>query len=66
LLFRFVILQYFMVYPLDLPIGLVSLTLKSEALGGWISGLLVAGVLAGLIPALTIMRESIIKSIWGT
>ena len=66
LLFRFLILQYFMIYPLDLPIGLVSLTLKSEALGGWISGLLVAGVLAGLIPALIIMRESIIKSIWGT
>ena len=66
LLFRFIILQYFMIYPLDLPIGLVSLTLKSEALGGWISGLLVAGVLAGLIPALTIMRESIIKSIWGS
>lgn len=65
-LFRFIILQYFMVYPLDLPIGLVSLTLKSGALGGWISGLLVSGVLAGLIPALTIMRESIIKSIWGT
>ena len=66
LLFRFLILQYFMIYPLDLPIGLVSLTLKSEALGGWISGLLIAGVLAGLIPALTIMRESIIKSIWGS
>jgi putative ABC transport system permease protein len=66
LIFRFAIMQYFIVYPLDLPIGLVSLSLKSEALGGWISGLMVAGVLAGLIPALTIMRESIIKSIWGT
>jgi putative ABC transport system permease protein len=66
LIFRFAIIQYFVIYPLDLPIGLVTLSLKSEALGGWISGLLVAGVLAGLIPALTIMRESIIKSIWGT
>jgi putative ABC transport system permease protein len=66
LLFRFVILQYFMAYPLDLPIGLVSLTLKSGALGGWIFGLMIAGVLAGLVPALTVMRESIIKSIWGT
>jgi putative ABC transport system permease protein len=66
LVFRFVIQQYFMIYPLDMPIGLVTLSLRSEALGGWISGLLVAGVLAGLIPALTIMRESIIKSIWGT
>ncbi|MEA3254145.1 MAG: FtsX-like permease family protein [Chloroflexota bacterium] len=66
LIVRFVLQPYFMLNPLDLPIGLVSLTVEALTLGGSTLGLVIAGILAGLIPAWTIMRESIINLIWGT
>ncbi len=65
-LVNFVLQPYFQFYPLDLPIGLVSLHVRTMALVGSALGLGTAGVLAGLIPSWTIMRQSIISVIWGT
>jgi len=65
-LVRFVIQPYFTFNPLDTPFGLVSLVIETSTMGGSIIGLLAAGVLAGFIPAWTIMRASVIKIIWGT
>jgi putative ABC transport system permease protein len=66
LLVKFVLQPYFMFHPLDTPFGMVSLIIENATMGTSILGLFVAGTMAGLIPAWTIMRESIIKIIWGT
>lgn len=63
---NFVLQPYFQFYPIDLPIGLASLHIRTTALAGSALGLGTAGILAGLIPAWTIMRQSIITLIWGT
>lgn len=65
LLVQFVVEPYFRYYPLDLPTGLLSLTVEWPTMLGTVMGLFIAGVLAGLIPAYTIMRQKIIKIIWG-
>ncbi len=65
-LMNFGLQPYFQFYPLDLPIGLVGLHVRTTALVSSAIGLLVAGILAGLLPSWTIMRQSIIKVIWGT
>jgi putative ABC transport system permease protein len=61
----YVIKPYFDGHPIDLPIGLVSLTIDMSNIRNGIIGLLIAAILAGIIPVLNITRESIIKSIWG-
>lgn len=61
----YVIKPYFDGHPIDLPIGLVSLTIDMSNIRNGILGLMVAAVLAGIIPVLNITRESIIKAIWG-
>jgi putative ABC transport system permease protein len=61
----YVIKPYFDSHPIDLPIGLVSLTIDQPTIRNGIIGLLVAAVLAGILPVLNITRESIIKAIWG-
>ncbi|MFC1845829.1 ABC transporter permease [Chloroflexota bacterium] len=66
LLVRFVLQPYFIFNPLDTPFGMVSLIIENTAMGSSITGLFVAGIMAGLIPAWTIMRQSVIKIIWGT
>jgi putative ABC transport system permease protein len=65
-LVSFIMQPYFQFYPLDLPIGLVNLNVRTAAIVGSALGLSVAGVLAGLIPSWTIMKQSIISIIWGT
>jgi len=65
LVFRFVIIPYFNANPIDLPIGLVSLSVNPETIQLGIMGIVLAAVFAGVIPALSIIRHSIIKSIWG-
>jgi putative ABC transport system permease protein len=65
LIVNFGLLPYFSHSPLDLPIGLVGLTVKSSSIIISVVGLTVAGTLAGWIPSWTIMRQSIIKIIWG-
>jgi putative ABC transport system permease protein len=66
LIVNFGLLPYFRYSPLDLPIGLVGLTVKSSSIIISVVGLTIAGTLAGWIPSWTIMRQSIIKIIWGS
>jgi len=61
----FIIKPYFYGHPIDLPIGLVRLVIDAGTVRIGILGLLVAAVLAGIIPAFNITRETIIKAIWG-
>jgi len=65
ILLSFIIQPYFRFYPLDLPIGLVSLNVRTLAIVSASLALTVAGIFAGLIPSSTIMKQSIINIIWG-
>ena len=65
LITHFAIQPYFASHPLDLPIGLVSLSVEPETVQNAIWGLILAAVFAGFIPVLSIIRQSIIKVIWG-
>ncbi len=65
LITHFVIEPYFINYPLDLPIGLVSLSIEPSTVQKAVWGLILAAVFAGFIPVLSIIRQSIIKAIWG-
>jgi putative ABC transport system permease protein len=65
-LVTFVMQPIFQFYPLVLPLGLVSLHVRTWAIIGSALGLTVAGILAGFIPSWTIMKQSIINVIWGT
>lgn len=62
---RFVLIPYSTSNPLDLPLGLVSLTVQPLTLGTSTSGLIFAAILAGIIPAWSIMKQSILKIIKG-
>jgi putative ABC transport system permease protein len=61
----YIIKPYFDAHPIDLPIGLVSLMIDSSTVMSGILWLLIASLLAGILPVLNITRESIIKAIWG-
>ena len=65
LMVRFVLIPYSTSNPLDLPLGLVSLTVQPLTLGTSTSGLILAAILAGIIPAWSIMKQSILKIIKG-
>ncbi len=65
LLFGYVIKPFFDSHPIDLPIGLVSLAIDPSNIRNSVIGILIAAVLAGVIPVLNITRQSIIKAIWG-
>ncbi len=65
LLMGYVIKPYFDSHPIELPIGLVSLSIDLANIRNGTLGILLAAVLAGIIPVLNITRESIIKAIWG-
>ncbi len=65
LMFGYFIEPYFIRFPLDLPMGLVSLAVQKPAIRDAVWGLLLAAALAGFLPVLSITRQSIIKSIWG-
>jgi putative ABC transport system permease protein len=62
---NFGLLPYFHYRPMELPIGLLGLTIKPASIIVSVVGLTLAGALAGLIPSWTIMRQSIIRIIWG-
>jgi putative ABC transport system permease protein len=66
IILNFGLLPYFHYWPMELPIGLLGLTIEPSSIIISVVGLTLAGVLAGLIPSFTIMRQSIIKIIWGT
>lgn len=65
LIFGYGIQPYFEFYPLDLPLGQVSLAVKALTISSAVLGLLIAAVLAGLIPVISITRQRIIQAIWG-
>ena len=65
LIFGYGILPYFEHYPLDLALGQVSLAVRALTISSAVLGMLVAAVLAGLIPVLSITRQRIIQAIWG-
>lgn len=66
LIFGYGLQPYFVLYPLELPLGMVSLSIKPITIQGAVLGIFAAAVLAGFIPVLSIIRQSIIKSVWGT
>ena len=65
ILVNFGLIPYFHYFPLDLAIGSVSLNVPLVTVLSSALGLSAAGVLAGWIPSWTIMRQSIIKTVWG-
>ncbi len=65
LIIRGVLQPYFMMHPIDLPMGFLSLHIETGNIIASAAGLTVASLLAGLIPAWTVMKESIIKTLWG-
>jgi putative ABC transport system permease protein len=65
LMFGYVLQPYFELHPLDLPLGQVSLAVNAITVNNAVLGILTAAILAGLIPVLSITRQSIIQSIWG-
>ncbi|MBE9482739.1 MAG: ABC transporter permease [Chloroflexi bacterium] len=65
LIYGYVIQPYFELHPLDLPIGMVSLAIKPATIQNAVLGIILAAAFAGFIPVLSIVRQSIIKAIWG-
>jgi putative ABC transport system permease protein len=65
ILMGYVIKPYFDSHPIELPLGLVSLSIDPSNIRNGTIGILLAAVLAGIIPVLNITRQSIIKAIWG-
>ncbi len=66
LMFGYGIQPYFASHPIDLPIGQVSLAINPLTINNAVMGILIAAVLAGILPVLNITHQSIIKAIWGT
>jgi len=65
LIFGYGIQPYFELHPLDLPVGQVSLAVRTLTISSAVLGILIAAVLAGLIPVISITRQRIIQAIWG-
>jgi ABC-type antimicrobial peptide transport system permease subunit len=53
------------VKPITMPFGNAVLVYTSFGIIINISSLIIAGILAGYIPAKIVAREDILKSIWG-
>jgi len=65
LAFRFGLQAYFDYHPLDLSIGRVSLALHPGIVESAVAGLVLAAVLAGLVPVFNITRQGIVHAIRG-
>ncbi len=61
---HFIAQPYFASHPLNLPLGPVILIVKAESVRNSIIGLVSAAILAGFIPVMGIIRQSIIDAIW--
>ena len=61
----FFVEPYFIKNPLSLAIGDVSLSVKKIQVVNSIFSLLVAALVAGFIPAWRVVKENILKAIWG-
>jgi putative ABC transport system permease protein len=65
LLFGYVLQPFFRLHPIDLPIGQLSLAISAFPVNNAVLGILAAAVFAGLVPVVSITRQSIIQAIWG-
>ncbi|MEK6531472.1 MAG: FtsX-like permease family protein [Deltaproteobacteria bacterium] len=65
ILIFYLIEPYFFTHPLKLPIGDTYLALHAAGVILSILSLLMAGLIAGFIPAWQVAREDILKAIWG-
>ncbi|MFC1932512.1 FtsX-like permease family protein [Chloroflexota bacterium] len=65
LIFGYGIQPYFDFHPLELALGHVTLSVQPVTVQYAVIGLIMAAILAGLIPALTITKQGIIQAIWG-
>jgi len=65
LIFGYGIQPYFDLHPLDLALGKVTLVVGVITIQYAVIGLILAGILAGLVPVLSITRQGIIQAIWG-
>lgn len=63
--FGYGIVPYFQTHPLDLSIGRVSLSPQPVTVTVAVWGIVVAALLAGVLPALNITRQSMTQAIWG-
>jgi putative ABC transport system permease protein len=61
----FVVIPIMAVKPITMPFGNAVLVYTSFGIIINISSLIIAGILAGYIPAKIVAREDILKSIWG-
>lgn len=66
LLVFYLIAPYFAAHPLKLPIGEASLALSNSLVMCSVFGLLLASLVAGLVPSWRGARENIIDAIWGS
>lgn len=62
----FIVTPYFAANPIELPIGDSGLVLSDSTIFYSALSMLVAGLIAGFIPAWQTARENILKAIWGT
>jgi putative ABC transport system permease protein len=61
----FMVIPLLTVRPIPMPFGNASLVYTSLGIFINIASLVIAGILAGFIPAKIVAREDILKSIWG-
>ncbi|CAG0999929.1 hypothetical protein METP2_03185 [Methanosarcinales archaeon] len=61
----YIVAPWFIVHPLDFPMGPVSLLILPENVFINAISLVIAASAAGLIPSMMAVRETIIESMWG-
>ena len=61
----YLIKPYFIIHPLEFPVGDITLMIKQTQVLRAIFGLIMAALVAGFIPSWRAVRENILKAIWG-
>lgn len=61
----FIFVPYLQGHPIMLPLGKLGLTYSRLSIALSIASILVAGVVAGIIPSWRVARQNIIAAIWG-
>ena len=60
-----IVMPFLTAWPIPMPFGTASLVYTSLGIIINIASLIIAGILAGFIPAKIVAREDILRSIWG-
>lgn len=60
-----IVIPFLSARPIPMPFGNASLVYTSLGIAINVASLIIAGILAGFIPAKIVARENILKSIWG-